>query len=35
MNSGTIRDGPEYEPPAVDYPGVHISRVIPLIIVAP
>ena len=35
MNSGTIRDEPEYEPPAGDYPGVHISRVIPKTIVAP
>ncbi|KAL5509626.1 hypothetical protein EMCRGX_G005026 [Ephydatia muelleri] len=34
-NSGTIRDGPEYEPPAGDYPGVYISSVIPKTIVAP
>eukprot|EP00731_Ephydatia_muelleri_P034262 Em0053g8a len=33
-NSGTIRDGPEYEPPAAGYPGVHISRVIPKTFVA-
>ncbi|KAL5509584.1 hypothetical protein EMCRGX_G004978 [Ephydatia muelleri] len=33
-NSGTIRDGPEYEPPAACYPGVHISRVIPKTFVA-
>ena len=28
-NSGSIRDRPEYEPPAGDYPGVHISSVLP------
>eukprot|EP00731_Ephydatia_muelleri_P028758 Em0020g402a len=28
-NSGTIRDEPEYEPPTRDYPGVHISSVLP------
>ena len=26
-NSGTIRDGPQYEPPAEDYPGVYIGSV--------